>query len=85
MLPSLLVTALSLLAVSSPVAAKAKKEAPAAAKAPPGGPAVSLRAGTEKTVPLRTHSLYAREPHLRPERARKDALTALHHRSIRGL
>ena len=55
------VTALALLAaVASPAEAK-KKEPPAPAKAATGGPAVSLRAGTEKTVPLRTHSLYARE------------------------
>lgn len=61
MLRHALVTALALFAaVSSPV--EAKGAPPASGKgAQAGGLPVSLRAGTEKTVPLRTHSLYARE------------------------
>ncbi|ORY85353.1 legume-like lectin family-domain-containing protein [Leucosporidium creatinivorum] len=59
MLGHALITALALIAaVSSPV--EAKGAPPASGKgAQAGGAPVSLRAGTEKTVPLRTHSLYA--------------------------
>lgn len=59
----------ALLALLSCTEAKKKKSAPPpppkAVNSNKNGPAVSLRAGTEKTVPLRTHSLYAREPRFR--------------------